>query len=128
MTSNPWRLALGTTADVQTVTTQNNVYWNGGLAIPDDALDVTGPMRDTSPLLIDPEIVAGMGTRPTWRASTATFADGSTTICEAFRATAERFGRLPRASPARGAAMTAIAEDVLGRPRPAVTSVGAFEP
>ena len=63
--------------------------------------------------------------RPTWAGE---FADGSSTICEAFETFVRKNGAIDEASAAYGAAVTQIDHDILGFPRSGAISIGAFEP
>jgi hypothetical protein len=106
----------------------NNAYYNGGSAIPQDGGQAVVFSDDANPIVGDP-LLPGQGglVPPVWNGST--FADGSSTIREAFERLVDEYGTpaagspvIDQADPARAAA-----EDILGRPRGPSPDVGAVE-
>ena len=104
----------------------NNLYWNGPVAVPSG--DVVTPTDDTHGVFADPLLPATSSAQmPVW--SGAGFADGSTSVSEAFSRLVETFGQLPVSSPVAGTGSTlyAPATDILGLSRGASPSVGAVQ-
>ena len=106
----------------------NNLFFNGGNPIPEDngqALRFSDDAnaRVGDPLLPDPATVIA----PVWDGQT--FADGSTSVREAFETLALIFGLPAPGSPAIDVAniASASAEDLLGNPRGALPDLGALE-
>ena len=105
----------------------NNLYWNGGAAIPPG--DQVNPLLDdihrvvANPLLSTNQ--SGI-VLPHWNGTG--FPSGSTTIRQEFQRLAEAYGAVPGTSPAVGQAdpAQAPAHDLLGRPR-ADPDLGAYE-
>lgn len=105
-----------------------NLYWNGSAAIPGG--DLLVPMVDDgNALAADPllRIFQDEVVLPRWDG--AAFLSGSGSIREEFVRLVEMYGRPAAGSPAIGAAApaTAVAEDILGRPRSATPDLGAYE-
>ncbi len=115
-------------ANVGTFTIDNNLYWNGGVAIPEDSAEAINPSDDASAVMGDP----GLGGQnafvpPHWNGSA--FADGSTTICQAFERIVTTYG-----SPSAGSAPLDAADptrmavdDILGHVRSGAPDIGAVE-
>ena len=110
----------------------HNLYWNGDQAIPFDGSELVNYTDDGHRTVDDPLLpeLAGI-ILPRWQVNNHQFADGSTSIRQAFEKLSKRYGALSRQSPAVDAAdpQNASSEDILGRPRPSGTSpdIGAFE-
>jgi hypothetical protein len=116
--------------DVASFEIDNNLMWNGGAALPEDAAETINPSDDAAAVTGDPLLPALAGLAlPRWDPDAAGFADGSATTCEVHARLVER-GTPAGGSPALGAAdpATAPADDILGRPRPAAPSIGAVDP
>lgn len=106
----------------------NNLYWNGGNAIPEDAGQFLQFSDDNNALLGDPALGAQDAlVVPSWNGSN--FADGSTTIRETFERLVNLYGVPGSASLAIDNAdpANAASEDILGRPRGANPDLGAYE-
>lgn len=118
----------GLPAEVDNLVLDNNLYWNGGAAIPagdqvdpkvDDARrTVANPLLNTNQSSV---------TLPRWNGSS--FASGNATIRQEFERLVNVYGAIPAASPANGKADLAFApaDDILGRLRGASPDLGAFE-
>lgn len=121
--------ADGPPADALSLTLSHNLYWNGGKPVPDDAADAAGPSRDLAAVVADPMVPAAGAVLPVWDAAQGVFADGSTTICEAFLAAVLAHGTIaPEGGAHLAATPTAIGHDILGNPRTGATSIGCYEP
>jgi hypothetical protein len=114
---------------MQDVTLTNNLYWNGGNPIPEDAGEAINFSDDSNANSADP----GLGDQtslllPRWRPSERNFGDGSETICEAFEVLVQGYG-LPTGSSAvdQADASHAPSDDILGNPRGAQPDIGAVE-
>lgn len=113
-------------------TLDSNLYWNGGLPIPEDAEERINPSDDARRRIADPRL-GGQNdlVLPRWDEAGGRFADGSATVRQAFKRLVGRYGRPAHGSPAVDAAAPeqAAAEDILGKPRPrgAGPDIGAVE-
>lgn len=119
----------GPSAGTTNVTLAGNGYWNGGQPIPDDPSAGLTLASDATAVVGDPSLSAVGAPLPTWDPITKVFADGSTTICEAFVRQAAALG-IP-ASTGAGVGVAAPSDldhDLLGRPRPSAPTLGALEP
>lgn len=110
----------------------NNLYWNGGAAIPTSGNDMINYTDDSNRLEANPLLGSQTGLiMPRWNPNTGTFTDGSATIGEAFERLVQTYGVLAENSPAVDAANQAQApsDDILGNPRPggAGVDIGAYE-
>jgi hypothetical protein len=110
----------------------HNLYWNGGEAIPEDGGELINYTDDAHRQMANPLLGDQAGiVLPRLEPGTSQFADGSTTIREAFRRLVRLYGALLPGSPAIDAADAAHApaEDILGNPRPAggAPDAGAYE-
>lgn len=105
----------------------NNLYWNGGAALP--AGEWMGPTEDAHRVVADPLLNPDQSDMVLPRWNGTTFPSGNTTIRAEFQRIVERYGRIPANSPAAGAANVAYApaEDILGRIRGTMPSLGAYE-
>jgi hypothetical protein len=113
-------------------TLSNNLYWNGNQPIPADSSELINYTDDSQRVVADPRLGLQTGLIvPRWQENSSQFADGSTTIRQAFERLAKRYGALARQSPAIDAAdpQNTSSEDILGNPRPTGTApdMGAFE-
>jgi hypothetical protein len=116
-------------AETTSFTLQNNLYWNGGAAVPSDSGELLNATDDAARIVADPLLGDQGGlVIPRWDGSAGRFADGSTTIAEAFERLVRQVGTTLAHSPAIDAADAANAplEDILGNSRP-VPDVGAVE-
>lgn len=105
----------------------NNLYWNGGAAIPPG--DPISPTDDDRRVVADPELNTDQSgvILPRWEGTQ--FASGNTTVRQEFERLVDLYGRLPSTSPAIGQADPAFApiDDILGNYRGVVADMGAFE-
>jgi hypothetical protein len=117
-------------ADIGEWQLQNNLYWNGGAAIPSSAAEAINYTSDANRIVANPGLPGQGGlVLPRWNETTGTFADGSTTIREAFVNLVTNYGR-PGAMSAgvdQAVATQSPAVDILGNPRSDGPDVGAFE-
>jgi len=112
-------------------TLANNLYWNGGAAIPSSDNDLVNYMDDTARIVGDPQLSAQAGLiPPRWDAGEGQFAGGYATLRAAFEGLVVAYG-VPSGSAALDAAdpAHAPADDILGMPRPAGSApeLGAYE-
>jgi hypothetical protein len=122
------RFSISPSGETSSFTLQNNLYWNGGAAVPSNDSDLLNVSSDTAALTADPEFGAG-ASLVVPRLEGTTFADGSATICEAFERLVTNWGTPLASSAALGSADTSQAadHDILLRPRGASPSLGAAE-
>lgn len=114
-------------ADTNSFVIDNNLYWNGGSAIPEDGGELVNYTDDTNRTVANPQLGTQAGLiLPRWTG--AQFADGSSTIREAFERLVSLYG-----TPASGSAVidnanagNAPADDILGNPR-TTPDIGAVE-
>ena len=107
----------------------NNLYWNGGAAIPSDPAELVNYTDDNSRFVADPLLGGQAGlVLPRWDENNDLFADGSTTIRQVFENLVLLYGTPAAASPVVDAAAlaNAPAEDILGNCR-SVPDIGAVE-
>ncbi|WP_420629660.1 hypothetical protein [Candidatus Leptofilum sp.] len=108
-------------------TLDNNLYWNGGTAVPTDSGELINYTDDSNRLVADP-LLPGQGglVLPRWNGSQ--FADGSATIMEVFTNLVMLYGTPSGSSPVVDAAdpTNAPAEDILGNGR-TNPDIGAVE-
>ncbi len=108
---------------------ENNLYWNGGASIPQDPGELVNYDDDPARVIADPLLPGQSGLAlPRWDGSAQQFADGSTTIRQAFERLVALYGTPPSTSPLVDAAAEAEApvEDILGNLRFA-PDLGAVE-
>jgi hypothetical protein len=110
----------------------NNLYWNGGEAIPADPGELVNYTDDPAGQIGDPGLLEQAGlVLPRWMPGSGTFADGSASIREAFESLVELYASLPGASQAldTGDPAQAPVEDILGNPRITGSNpdIGAYE-
>jgi hypothetical protein len=120
---------FGETADFEL---DNNLYWNGGFDIPEDSSELVNYTDDTARIVDDPQLGTQQGlVLPRWEPDAMRFADGSTTIRQAFEQLIELYGTPADDSPAKDAANFTVAplDDILGNLRPAgaESDIGAVE-
>lgn len=113
---------------IDTFTISNNLYYNGGNAIPEDGAEAINWTDDSAAVPGDPMLADPSGlTAPHWNGTA--FADGSSDVCEAFAALVASYG-----TPAAGGAgvdvadpANAPADDIMGQPRGNSPDIGAVE-
>ena len=102
-------------------TLDNNLYWNGGAAIPTDSSELINYSDDAHAYLYDPQIAPQNNlTLPRWRPDLGVFADGSGSIRQVFTRMVALYGRPAFSSMAidHANAAQSPAEDILGNARP----------
>ena len=105
----------------------NNLYWNGGSAIPTDGGELINYTDDANGLVANPQLPGQSGLiLPRWMGSQ--FADGSATIEDVFTNLVNQYGTPSGSSPVVDAAnpANAPAEDILGNGR-TNPDIGAVE-
>lgn len=124
---SPNEFANGDAASTNNLVLDNNLYWNGGAAIPPG--DPISPTDDARRLVANPELNADQSAvlLPRWQGSA--FPSGNTTIRQEFERLVDEYGRIPATSPAIGEADPAFTPvyDILGRVRGGVADLGAYE-
>jgi hypothetical protein len=109
---------------------ENNLYWNGGAALPADPGETVKISDDPRAIVGDPGLPSPSGVvPPRWDPATGRFADGSRLICEVLRNLVVRYG-VPSSAAGRDAALAAESpdHDILRRSRPpGAADVGAYE-
>lgn len=111
----------------------SNAYWNGGLSIPSNSgSDLINYTDDSNPVFDNPLLGSQTGLiLPRWQSGSAQFADGSSTIAQAFTQLVNLYG-----TPNAGSSLIDVAnandsstEDILGNLRPigAFPDIGAIE-
>ncbi len=116
--------------ETDSFTLENNLYWNGGAAIPEDPSELINYTDDPAGLVADPLLgIQGSVVLPRWNSAAGQFADGSTSAAEAFRRLVDLYGTPSVASPVEDAAAPAEApaDDILGHPRGSAPDVGSTE-
>lgn len=119
-------------AILSTFALTNNLYWNGGGSLQGYFTNGTlKPEDDAAALFGDPKLPGDQSAvvLPLWNATAGTFQSGETTIRAEFVRLVQTYGTLGSGSAAAGKADASEmpADDILGRPRGAQPSVGAFE-
>jgi hypothetical protein len=116
-------------ADTASFAIDRNLYWNNGAAIPQDSSELINYTNDAQRLIANPLLGSQAGLIvPRWNQGTSHFADGSTTIREAFEKLVMLYGTPTSTSPNVNAADPGHApnDDILGHPR-SVPDLGALE-
>ncbi len=112
-------------------TLDHNVYWNGGSALPEDASELVNPSDDAGAIVGDPQLGDQAAVvNPHWNPISGLFADGSTSIRQAFERLANLYGTPGSGSVAFDAAdpTQSPSDDLLGNPRSSTqTDIGAVE-
>ncbi len=114
--------------DTGSLTLQNNLYYNGGAAIPSDTSQDVNIGNDSSPIIGDPSLPDQNGlVLPVYNGTS--FGGGFNTIRDAFVGLANRYGRPGAASVAINAANTVAmpSDDLLGATRGPNPDLGAIE-
>lgn len=116
--------------ETENFTIDNNLYFNGGSAIPTSGDDLINRSNDAAAVEGDPQIATTEIAMPTWLEGEGRFADGSGDICLAFERLVESYGVPASDGPAAGAARAdqSPETDILGKRRSGATSIGAVEP
>ena len=106
----------------------NNLYWNGGAAIPPGGL-VSPLVHDARRTVADPLLNTNHASIVLPRWDGTSFASGNTSIRQEFERLVNAYGAIPNASPAIAKADPAFApaDDILSRPRSATPDLGAYE-
>jgi hypothetical protein len=137
--NNVWSDPTGTMGDTfnrgnntSNLTFDNNLFWNDGNAFPTSSESIIEVSDDAHRLIGDPLLGGQAGLQlPRWDPGAGTFADGSSSIREAFLRMVTLYGTPAPESPAIDAAdsIRAPDEDILGNPRPVGSGpdIGAFE-
>ncbi len=115
--------------DVSTIAAENNLYWNGGSALPSSG--AVTPADDARRVEADPGLATDQSgiVLPRWDENAGAFPSGSTTIREEHSRLVERYGAIAAASPAAGAADPSDmpADDIRGFARDSTPDIGAYE-
>ena len=115
--------------DTVLFTLLNNLYWNGGAAIPEDLSELINYTDDPARLVADPLLPPPLAiTPPRWLENSGTFSGGFSSIRAAFL----HFTLLAKPSEnspliANADAAFAADDDILGHTRTSPTSIGAYE-
>jgi hypothetical protein len=114
---------------VQNYTLSNNLYWNGGNPIPEDAGETVNPSDDAGAIIADADLGSQSGLiLPRWDPIGEIFDDGSATICEAFDNLVQQYGT-PGSSGIvdQADAGHAPSDDISGNARGTHPDIGAVE-
>lgn len=118
----------GDPAETNNLILDNNLYWNGGSAIPGG--EIASPLVDDARRVVaNPLIPSDQESVILPRWTGWAFASGNQSIRQEFVRLVEQYGRLAAGSPAIGGADPALAppDDILGRSRSATPDLGAYE-
>lgn len=122
------KFSSGDSNGVHNLILDNNLYWNGGEAIPSGE-PVSPLLDDARRLVANPQLNEDQTAviLPRWQDTT--FLSGNTTIRQEFERLVALYGRIPATSPAIGQADPAFApfDDILGRVRGLTADMGAYE-
>lgn len=134
--NNIWADPTGTMGDTfnrgnttTNLTFDNNLFWNAGNPFPTSSESIIEVSDDANRVVGDPLLGDQAGlVMPRWDEGDGLFADGSSTIREAFERLVTLYGTPASGSPAIDAAdpTYAPAEDILGNPR-VDPDIGAVE-
>jgi len=118
---------VSTTQNIS-ITLDNNLYWNGGSAIPADTGQFIHFTDDINRVVDDPYLGSQAGlVVPYWNGSS--FADSSTTIRGAFERLVDLYGKPAHGSPVVDNAdpSNSPLDDILGNLRGPWTDIGAYQ-
>ncbi len=116
-------------SDILSYNLDNNLYWNGGAAVPKDENELITYTEDSSGIIADPQLPALVEVvLPRWQEDSHRFADGSSSIRAVFLALV-RYAVPTSWSPVIDQANNAFApvDDILGNVRATRKDIGAFE-
>ena len=116
-------------SDILSFTLDNNLYWNGGAAVPEDENELINYIDDSSRLIADPQLPVPVDViLPRWLEDNVQFADGASTIRAVFQELVS-YANPTSGSPVIDQANGNFApiDDILGNMRPAHKDIGAFE-
>ena len=116
--------------DVTSFTLSTNLYWNGGMPLPDTADDAINPSDDTNAVQADPVLADSSDlVVPRWVKDTSMFVGGASSICEVHRDLVETYASPGASSAALDAADPTHSPevDILRRPRGTSPDIGAVE-
>lgn len=115
--------------EVQNVTLNNNLYWNGGSVIPEDPGETINVSDDADAVFADPDLAPLSSlVIPRWDAVNRQFADGSLTICEVLESLVQLYGTPGAAAVIDQAnAGQSPTDDILGNTRGGNPDIGAVE-
>jgi hypothetical protein len=108
---------------------QNNLYWNGGDAIPQDSSELINYTDDPAPLVANPLLPPPVSiVLPRWIENSSLFGDGSASIRAAFEKLVGYATPAP-SSPVidQAESIHGPSDDILGNTRPVLKDIGAFE-
>jgi hypothetical protein len=106
--------------ETQVFAIADNLYWNGGSAIPSDSAELINYDDDPAALVANPQLGSQSGlVLPRWDPASGAFGGGAATIRQAFVRLVLSYGAISPESPAIDAAnpATVATEDILGRIR-----------
>lgn len=136
------RFSLSDDVDTGEFLIDHNLYWNNGSSIPQSDQGVINYTEDANRIEQDARLpdVPSTITLPTWNGSQGSFADGSSTVCEAFDRLVQTYGRPAAGSPVLDAGVlnvpyksgdqsssNDVTIDILGNPRTNAPDLGAVE-
>jgi len=136
------RFSLSDDEDTGDFLIDHNLYWNNGSSIPQSGQGVINYTDDANRVEQDPRLpdVPSTITLPTWNAAQASFADGSSSVCEAFEKLVQAYGQPAAGSPVVDAGILNVSYesgdlsssddvtiDILGNPRTNAPDLGAVE-
>ena len=101
-------------------TLDHNLYWNGGVAIPENSSETVNYSDDVHPVVADPNLSSPENlVIPRWNPAASQFNDTSTTIHECFQRLVDLYCALSLGSGAIGAGNVgqSSAVDILNNPR-----------
>lgn len=115
--------------DTSSFVLESNLYWNGGVAIPEDSSELINFSDDVSRVVEDPLLPSPVAIPlPGWQESSGQFAEGSSSIRAAFLKLAS-YAIPASGSPLGDRANSSFApdDDILGNKRSSRKDIGAYE-